>query len=162
MVKVIRAYRAEDVPALTAIWNEVVEDGRAFPQTDLLSVEDARAFFAEQSYVGVAEVDGQVMGLYILHPNNVGRCGHVANASYAVASAARGLGLGRALVEDSLHQLAPHGFRGLQFNAVVASNVGAMGLYESLGFARIGMIPEGFLNKAGEYEDIYIYYHGLA
>ena len=155
----IRPYTEGDVPALTAIWNEVVEVGQAFPQTEPLSLKDAQAFFAEQSYVGVADVDGEAMGLYILHPNNVGRCGHVANASYAVASTARGLGLGRALVKDSLRQLTPHGFRGLQFNAVVASNVGAMGLYESLGFTRVGMIPGGFLNKAGNYEDIYIYYH---
>lgn len=157
--RVVRPYRTDDVPAMAAIWNEVVEAGRAFPQTEPLSLEEARAFFAEQTYTGVAEVGGKVAGLSILHPNNVGRCGHVANASFAVASAARGRGIGRALVEDALRQLTPHGFRGLQFNAVVASNVRARSLYEDLGFRRIGMIPGGFLNKDGEYEDIFIYYH---
>ena len=103
--------------------------------------------------------DGAVAGLSILHPNNVGRCGHVANASYAVASHARGRGVGRALVSDSLEALAPCGFRGLQFNAVVASNAGAIALYESLGFTRIGTVPEGFRNLDGAYEDIHVYYH---
>ncbi|WP_302963475.1 GNAT family N-acetyltransferase [uncultured Adlercreutzia sp.] len=157
--RVVRPYREEDVPALTEIWNAVVEAGRAFPQIDPLTAESARAFFAEQSYTGVAELDGEVVGLYILHPNNVGRCGHVSNASYAVSSEARGCGLGRLLVEDSLRQAARLGFRGLQFNAVVASNTGAMALYEKLGFQRIGRIPGGFLNKDGAYEDTFIYYH---
>lgn len=66
---------------------------------------------------------------------------------------------GRLLVEDCLRQAAACGFRGLQFNAVVASNDGPERLYESLGFARIGMIPGGFRNKDDVYEDMYIYYH---
>lgn len=155
----IRAYREGDIPALVDIWNEVVEAGNAFPQTETLDEGEARRFFAAQSHTGVAEVDGCVRGLYILHPNNVGRCGHVANASYAVASHSRGGGLGRALVEDSLQQAAVHGFDGLQFNAVVASNVGAIRLYEKLGFQRIGVIPRGFRSDRDGFEDIIIFYH---
>lgn len=158
-VKSVRPYEERDLAALTALWNDVVEAGRAFPQTDPLSLDEARQFFADQTYVGVAEVAGRVVGLYILHPNNVGRCSHVANASYAVQGKLRGFGLGRLLVEDSLRRLAPCGFRGLQFNAVVASNTGARALYESLGFTQVGMIPGGFRNKEGVYEDMYLYYH---
>ena len=40
------------------------------------------------------EEDGKIFGLYILHPNNVGRCGHICNASYAVSSDARGRHIG--------------------------------------------------------------------
>ena len=76
-----------------------------------------------------------------------------------MAGASRGEGIGRLLVEDCLRQAAACGFRGLQFNAVVASNKRARALYESLGFARIGMIPGGFRNKDDVYEDMYIYYH---
>ncbi|WP_247645992.1 GNAT family N-acetyltransferase [Adlercreutzia caecimuris] len=161
-MRVTRPYREEDVPAMVEIWNAVVEVGRAFPQVDPLTVEEARVFFAEQSHTAVATVAGRVAGLYILHPNNVGRCGHVSNASYAVSSEVRGHGLGRLLVEDSLRQAARLGFRGLQFNAVVASNEGAIALYEDLGFQRIGRIPGGFLNKDGAYEDTFIYYHETA
>ena len=158
-LKVIRPYREEDLPAMVEIWNEVVAAGNAFPQTEPLTLEEARVFFAEQSHTAVATVNGRVRGLYILHPNNIGRCGHVANASFAVAGASRGEGIGRLLVEDCLRQAAACGFRGLQFNAVVASNERARALYESLGFARIGMIPGGFCNRDGIYEDMYIYYH---
>jgi ribosomal protein S18 acetylase RimI-like enzyme len=83
---------------------------------------------------------------------------HVANASYAVASSARGLGLGRELVKDSLAQAARKGFRGLQFNVVVATNEAAIHLYEDLGFTRVGTVPGGFCNFLGGYEDMHIYY----
>lgn len=144
---------------MTALWNEVVRAGRAFPQKEELDETTAPAFFGEQTRTAVAELDGRVAGLYILHPNNVGRCGHIANASYAVDASLRGQGIGRALLQDSLNQLAPAGFRGLQFNAVVASNKGALHLYEDLGFERIGCIPGGFLNGDDVFEDIYIFYH---
>ena len=155
----IREYRQDDLAEMVGIWNEVVRDGIAFPQEEELDLVSGSTFFASQTYCGVAEEDGCVIGLYILRPNNIGRCGHVANASFAVAGASRGEGIGRLLVEDCLRQAAACGFRGLQFNAVVASNERARALYESLGFARIGMIPGGFRNKDDVYEDMYIYYH---
>ena len=92
---IIRAYSEKDIPAMIGIWNEVVEDGIAFPQEDMLTPETGAGFFAAQSYTGVAEKDGDIVGLYILHPNNVGRCGHICNASYAVSSKYRGSTLGR-------------------------------------------------------------------
>lgn len=138
-----------------------MRDGVAFPQVDELSLAEGTAFFAEQTYCGVAAENGELLGFYILHPNNVGRCGHIANTSYAVASPARGRGVGRALVEDSLAQAKAHGFRLLQFNAVVATNAVARHIYESLGFVQLGTIPGGFLLPDGSYADICPYYHEL-
>ena len=113
MNAIVREYKKEDVPAMRAIWNEVVAEGVAFPQMEELTQRQAEDFFANQSRCGVAEEPetGRVVGLYILHPNNVGRCGHIANASYAVAGNARGLGAGEALVRHSLQTAARLGFR---------------------------------------------------
>lgn len=159
----VRAYRPEDIPAITAIWNEVVEDGEAFPQVDTLTVEEAAAFFADQTCTGVAtDMDsGEILGMYILHPNNIGRCGHICNASYAVASAVRGQRVGEHLVTHCMAQALLCGFKILQFNAVVASNERARRLYERLGFVELGVIPGGFLMKDGHYEDICLYYYVL-
>lgn len=158
----VRAYRDDDVPAMVAIWNEVVEDGIAFPQEETLDVAAGRKFFAEQSYCGVAEgQDGHIYGLYILHPNNIGRCGHICNASYAVASASRGLHIGEALVKYCIVQGKAHGFRVLQFNAVVATNTHARHLYERMGFKQLGCIPGGFRMPDGSYEDICPYFREL-
>ena len=151
----LRPYTTPDAAAAAAVWNEIVRDGRAYPQTEELTPEAADAFFRGQSYTGLAvDEDGAVLGLYILHPNNVGRCGHIANASYAVSSACRGRRIGEALVRDCLKTAKAQGFRILQFNAVVASNTRALALYKKLGFTQLGVIPGGFLNVDGVYEDI--------
>ncbi len=157
----IRAYTEAYLPAMAEIWNSVVEDGVAFPQTNCLTSSEAAELFAAQSFSGVAEESGQILGLYILHPNNVGRCGHLANASYAVSPSARGRGVGKQLVCHCLKKGAELGFRVLQFNAVVATNTAALHLYEKLGFVRLGTMPGGFLLKDGSYEDIVLLYHTL-
>ena len=157
----VRQYNSDDLEEMIAIWNEVVDDGVAFPQEEFLDPDSGAVFFASQSYTGVAEIDGKIMGLYILHPNNVGRCGHICNASYAVASAARGKHIGEQLVLDCLKKGKELGFRVLQFNAVVESNTHARHLYERLGFIQLGTIPGGFRMKDGHFENICPYYHEL-
>ena len=159
----VRKYRADDLPAMIRIWNEVVEEGIAFPQEELLDMTSGAAFFGSQSYSAVAEDgdSGTIYGLYILHPNNVGRCGHIANASYAVDSACRGKHIGEQLVSDCLVQARNNGFKLMQFNAVVENNTHARHLYKRLGFVQVGMIPNGFLMKDGSYQNIFLYYHVL-
>ena len=158
----VRSYREQDVAQMCRIWNEVVEEGAAFPQTESLEGETGSRFFAEQTFCGVAEEeDGRILGLYILHPNNVGRCGHISNASFAVGREARGKHIGELLVRDCLAQAKAHGFRLIQFNAVVKTNAPARHLYQKLGFVELGSIPGGFLKKDGVYEDIVLYYHTL-
>ena len=158
----VRSYREQDVAQMCRIWNEVVEEGAAFPQTESLDGETGSRFFVEQTFCGVAEEeDGRILGLYILHPNNVGRCGHISNASFAVGREARGKHIGELLVRDCLAQAKAHGFRLIQFNAVVKTNAPARHLYQKLGFVELGSIPGGFLKKDGVYEDIVLYYHTL-
>lgn len=155
---IVREYTENDLAAMIALWNEVVAEGIAFPQEDLLSTETGAAFFAAQSYCGVAENGGEIVGLYILHPNNVGRCGHICNASYAVNAACRGQHIGEKLVLDCIATAKRLGFRILQFNAVVESNIHARHLYERIGFHQLGVIPDGFRMKGGHYENICPYY----
>ena len=130
-------------------------------KTEILDKTGGEKFFSSQSYCGVAEdtESGEIVGLYILHPNNVGRCRHISNASYAVSSSSRGKGIGEMLVKDCLVQAKNCGFKILQFNAVVKTNTAARRLYEKLGFVQLGTIPQGFLMKDGSYEDICPYYH---
>lgn len=158
----VRPYTDRDIDAMNAIWNAVVDDGVAFPQEEDLDHDSGKAFFASQTLSAVAVTDtDEVVGLYILHPNNIGRCGHICNASYAVRRDLRGLHIGEQLVSDCIVQGKVHGFRVLQFNAVVESNVHARHLYERLGFIQLGVIPGGFRMKDGRYENICPYYRVL-
>ena len=156
----IEEYSTKYINDAIEIWNDIVEDGVAFPQTELLNSQTGDAFFKSQSFTGIAiDADsGEVVGLYILHPNNIGRCGHISNASYAVKKDKRGQHIGEFLVKDCLAKAKEIGFRILQFNAVVATNTSALKLYKKLGFTQLGVIPKGFLLKNGSYEDIIPHY----
>ena len=160
---IIREFLKTDAKEAAEIWNRVVEDGVAFPQLEKLSVEEAEKFFEIQDFTGIAydTEANEAVGLYILHPNNIGRCGHIANASYAVKADCRGKHIGEAIVAHSLEKAAELGFKLMQFNAVVAANHPAIHIYEKLGFVRIGTIPGGFHMKDGHYEDIILFYHTL-
>ncbi|MDD3904052.1 MAG: GNAT family N-acetyltransferase [Sphaerochaeta sp.] len=150
----IRSYRDEDLAGMIEIWNAVVRSGDAFPQDSELTKEEASHFFASQSATSVAVLDGKLVGLYILHPNNVGRCAHIANASYCVGASYRGKGIGKALVLDSMEKAKILGFRILQFNAVLTTNQGALHLYHALGFEDLGVIQGGFAYSDGSFVDI--------
>ena len=157
----VRTYQESDLADMIRIWNEVVEEGVAFPQEEYLNEQTGAEFFASQSYCGVAEEKGSVVGLYILHPNNIGRCGHICNASYAVDSRKRGQHIGEQLVTDCLVQAKRLGFQIMQFNAVVETNIHARHLYERLGFEQLGTIKNGFRLKDGSYVNICPYYRAL-
>lgn len=158
----IRKFELQDIQAMRRIWNEVVEEANAFPQeTGLANETEAQEFFASQTFTAVAECEGEILGLYILHPNNIGRCASIANASYAVSKTARGKGIGQELVKDCLAQAKNFGYHVLQFNAVVATNFAAVHLYEKLGFEKLGTIPACFRKNDGNYEDLILFFHRL-
>lgn len=160
----IRSYQKKDIPSMVKIWNEAVSDGDTLPQEKLLTEKEAAGFFSSQTSTCIAadSSTGVVVGLYILHPNGTGHCGHIANASYVVWSVMRHKGIGRKLVQHSLEETKRKGFRLLQFNAVVSTNAAARRLYESMNFKQLGILPGGYKNNSGEYIDTVLYYHDLS
>ena len=153
-IKVV-AYDSAYVQDAIKIWNEIVREGIAFPQEDELDAVTGDKFFKQQSFTGLAvDESGEILALYILHPNNVGRCAHISNASYAVRSDVRGRHIGEIIVKDCIARARELGFRILQFNAVVATNIHARHLYQRLGFKELGTIPGGFRMPDGSFEDI--------
>ena len=78
--------------------------------------------------------------------------------SYAVSSESRGNHIGEKLVLDCMKQAENIGFKILQFNAVVESNIHARHLYERIGFQQLGTITNGFRMKDGSYANICPYF----
>ncbi len=152
-MKVIQ-YDKKFIGAAINIWNEIVREGIAFPQEDELDEISGDEFFKTQSFTGLAVDGDDILALYILHPNNVGRCAHICNASYAVRSDLRGRHIGEFIVKDCIAKARELGFRILQFNAVVATNIHARHLYQRLGFKELGIIPGGFRMPDGSFADI--------
>lgn len=139
------------------MWNDIIEDDVTFPGTDVLSKEIFNQMISQQDAVNCMYVDKILVGYYILHPNNIGRCSHVANASYVLDKTMRE----KHLVEHSIKTAKESDFRDMQFNAIVESNKSALHIYKSLGFKEVGMIPQGFRLKDGSYSNMYILYLSL-
>ena len=145
-----------------AVFNEIVEEGLAFPSDKPLDVEAFRKKYPPNEPVWCAiDENDQVLGYVHIRPNNVGRCSHTANCGYSVTRNARGKGIGRMLVTKSIEVAREEGYRGIQFNAVVSTNEAAVALYRSVGFEIIGTVPGGFRQGSVEephYVDMYLMY----
>ena len=142
----IRNAHQGDWPAIWSIVREVVVAADTFPYDPELTEDEGRGLWmvASPGRTTVAVDDAEVVGTANMYANRAGPGAHVASASFMVASAARGRGVGRALVEDALSWARATGFRAMQFNAVAETNVEAIALYRSLGFSIVGTAPEAF------------------
>ncbi|MGW2850343.1 N-acetyltransferase family protein, partial [Streptomyces sp. NPDC001274] len=103
-----------------------------------------RILQAPNRTVIAVDEEGTVLGTAKMNNNQSGNGAHIASASYMVDPAHAGRGVGRALCEHTLEWARTEGFRAMQFNAVVETNVNAVSLYRSLGFEILGTVPEGF------------------
>lgn len=156
-----RSYQAQYLSDMVKTWNTVLTDGTAFPGEELYDDASFETMLLQQSAVTCVFYDNRYAGFYLIHPNNIGRCSHIANASFCIDKSVRGKGGFSQLVAQSLVEAKSLGFKGMQFNAVVASNLAAIHTYEKNGFALIGTIPKGFRLKNNTYSDMYIMYRDL-
>ena len=158
----IRPAAPEDAEGVLALARELVADGTTYtfaPETSDVALLDY--FLALGGTNFVAERGSRVLGCYVLRENRGGRGSHVANASYAVAEAARGQGVGRALGLHSLEEARRRGFRAMQFNFVVSTNDGAVRLWRSLGFEIVGTLPAAFRHPRLGLVDAYVMHRVL-
>src|SRR5699024_2621641 len=137
-MKNFKHYTQVDTEDLREIWNDILVDGVAFPGLDLYSSAAFEKKLAAYEQVDVLLVDDQMCDCLLTKENTEGRASHVANGTYAVNKAFRGQGLINDLVAKSIETAKMHGFRGIQFNAVVAENKAAIHTYENFGFEIVG------------------------
>lgn len=143
----IREATTGDWPAVWPFFREIVAEGETFTYPLDLGEADARDWWLLKSpnrTVVAAADDGTILGTAKMNANHMGNGSHIASASYMVAPRYSGRGVGRALCEYTIDWARTAGFRAMQFNAVVETNTGAVGLYRSLGFEVLGTLPEGF------------------
>jgi ribosomal protein S18 acetylase RimI-like enzyme len=146
----IREFRNPDWPQVWAIIREVLAEGDTYAYDPDLTEDEARAMWVERppGRTVVAGDGDRLLGTAKMGPNRPGPGSHVSTASFMVAADARGRGLGRALCEDALRWARAAGYAGMQFNAVAETNVGAVAIYERLGFTIIGTVPGAFEHPA--------------
>ena len=142
----IRQAREADIPAITAIFNEVIATSTAIYADDPLSEADRAAWFAARRAAGypvlVAQEGGAVLGLasfgeFRAWPG----FRHTVEHSVHVRADARGQGLGSALVAalfEPARALGKH----VMIAGVDAANEGSIRLHRRLGFERGAVLRE--------------------
>lgn len=151
----IRPLEGGDWPQVHALVVEVATAGETYAMEVPASVDETRAFWTGEHVVVAVEGD-RVLGSAKAGPNRPAQGSHVATASFMVGAAARGHGVGRALAEHVVAWCRAHGYRSIQFNAVVSTNTSAVRLWQSLGFAIVGTVPGAFRLPSGEYADLHV------
>ena len=160
---VIRAARDEDWPGIWAVLEPVIREGESYPLATDLTEDQARAYWfaADKSvFVAVDEHD-EITGSYGLRANSTGPAAHVANAGYIVHPDTRGQGVAQALCRHSLDEARARGYRAMQYNLVISTNVRAVHLWQHMGFAVIGALPGAFRRPSGDYVDALVMYRSL-
>jgi GNAT superfamily N-acetyltransferase len=142
----IRDYRDEDWPEIYRFFSEIVATGETYAYPDHLASEDARRVWVlgPPGRTVVAVENSHVIASAHMGPNRPGRGSHVATASFMVAPSRQRRGIGRALGHHVVDWATSAGYVGIQFNAVVETNLGAVELWHSLGFEILGTVPAAF------------------
>ena len=159
----IREFQPADWSQVWPFFDEIVAEGETYAYPAGLTSEAARALWVQPPPDRtVVAVDGDtVLGTAKAGPNRPGRGAHVATASFMVAPAARGRGVGRALGEHVVAWARAQGFRAMQFNAVVETNAAAVALWRSLGFQVLTTVPEAFDHPEFGYVGLHVLHRTL-
>lgn len=158
----IRPATDADHAAVLAIVAPTLAAGETYSiATDLDDVGVLAYWFGPSHEVFVAEDGGVTLGTYYLMANQAGGGAHVANCGYMTAPAAQGKGIARAMCEHSLVRAKERGFRAMQFNHVVSTNTRAVALWQKLGFAIVGTLPQAFNHPTYGYVDSYVMFRAL-
>lgn len=160
----IRVAEAADWPAIWPIVRTVASAGESFTFPRDIGEDFARECWmltAPGRTVVAVDDAGTILGTAKMNPNHMGPAAHIASASYMVAPEHTGHGIGRALGEYTIEWARAEGYRAMQFNAVVQTNVRAVALWRSLGFTVIGTLPEGYRLPDGTYTGLHIMHRPL-
>lgn len=158
----IRQTTDADFAQIWPIFLEIVAAGTTYaidPDTDEAGARRIWMDAPQETWVAVE--DGVVLGTYYIKANHAGGGAHVCNCGYMVASSAQGRGIARAMCEQSQERAVEIGFRAMQFNFVLVTNVGAIGLWKKLGFDEVGRLPEAFEHPSEGYVDALVMFKGL-
>lgn len=161
MIQIRRATES-DWEQIWPVVHEVFSRGETYPYSPDTTKEEAyKIWMSDPTATYVALEDGRLLGTYYIKPNQPALGSHVCNAGYMMSSFARGRGIGRSMCKHSLQEAVRLGFKAMQFNLVVATNLNAIRLWKDMGFEFIGTLPEAFKHSKKGMVDAHVMYQLL-
>lgn len=158
----IRPATADDTAAIWSIIGPTIRAGETYALDPAMREEDALAYWlGRDRETFVADDGGEILGTYYIRANQAGGGSHVCNCGYMTSSAATGRGIARNMCEHSIEHARTRGFSAMQFNFVVSTNQRAIRLWQSLGFAEVGRLPQAFHHPAQGYVDALVMFRSL-
>jgi GNAT superfamily N-acetyltransferase len=159
----IRSASDADWPRIWPFFSQVVAAGETYAYPEDLTSEAAKGLWLEPApgHAVVAVEGDVVLGSAKMGPNRPGRGAHIATASFMVDPDHGGKGVGRALGGYAVDWARAAGYLGMQFNAVVETNVVAVRLWESLGFEILATVPQAFDSRTHGYVGLHVMYRRL-
>jgi L-amino acid N-acyltransferase YncA len=159
----IRPATDDDWPRIWPIFSAIVAAGETYAFPEDLTLETGRGWWMESppGLTVVLEEDGALLGTAKMGPNRPGRGDHVGTASFMVDPAAQGRGVGRALASYVVEWHRAQGYAGIQFNAVVETNLPAVHLWQSVGFEIVGTVPRAFRSASHGRVGLHVMYLAL-
>lgn len=158
----IRKAESEDHNQIWEIIRAVISKGDTYAFDPNSSRETMLDYWCgKDRYTYVATDNGKIVGTFVMKENQPGLGSHIANAGYMVSEKASGKGIGKAMGKFSLAEAKRLGYKAMQFNIVVKSNVRAVQLWQKLGFTIIGEIPDAFNHKENGMTNAYIMHRKL-
>ncbi|PWU25664.1 MAG: GNAT family N-acetyltransferase [Candidatus Rokuibacteriota bacterium] len=160
-MEIRRAVEA-DFDAMWRVFQAVVATGDTYVFSPATTRQDAFAYWFGPGMTSYVAIDGlRILGMYKLRANQRDLGSHVANASFMVDPAAQGTGTGKALGHHCLREAQNAGYKAMQFNFVVSTNIGAVSLWKKLGFSIVGTVPKAFRHHRLGYVDVYVMHRFL-
>jgi RimJ/RimL family protein N-acetyltransferase len=160
----IREYCESDWPGIWPMLQETIRAGDTYtfsPHSSEEEIQKAWVQVPAKTFVA-CDLDGRIVGTYFIKANQPGLGAHVCNCGYVVAPTAQGKGIASLMCEHSQAQALAMGFKAMQFNFVVSTNVRAIRLWERLGFSVVGRLPGAFRHQRAGYVDALIMFKQLA
>lgn len=155
----------EDWPEIWAIFQSVVSAGDTYPYPPDISEGDAFSLWmkldAEREATFIARSADRTVATAYVKAIAVGLSDHIANAGWMVAPEWQGRGIGRAFAGYVIDRARNFGYQAMQFNSVVATNSGAIALWESLGFEIVGTVPDAFRHATKGLVPVHVMYRRL-
>ncbi|OFX44199.1 MAG: GNAT family N-acetyltransferase [Bacteroidetes bacterium GWA2_30_7] len=158
----IRKSIASDADYIWEILKAIISSGDSFAYSPSSSKDEMLSYWlSENKNTYTALLENKVVGTFFIQDNQPGLGSHIANAAYATSPKVYGKGIGKQMGLFSLDEARKLGYKAIQFNIVVKTNLRAVKLWQDIGFSIIGEIPEAFQHKTLGMVNAYVMYQKL-